>query len=215
MTIVKDGIDVTEQVLRDFGDKPQSSQSLIDSAFAEAMKAYASITEPNNIAMQKAIAAYLRCGEISVVTEEEFVSIYANKTWARSTFHFLEREGIKLTKTPLKPVSRFCPSLAEVIEGAKNAKPKAPQQPVGISFDEWSTSVKDCGHEVQPFSATARQRRLGWDAAMASMNKRESGNHTLEWIASCAQSTAHNTSDVHTLKETLRDIAKKAIEAHT
>jgi hypothetical protein len=41
-------------------------------------------------------------------------------------------------------------------------------------FDEWCASVKDCGHEVHPNSATARQRKLGWDAAMAK--KRESVN---------------------------------------
>lgn len=38
-------------------------------------------------------------------------------------------------------------------------------------FNDWCISVKDCGHEVQPNSATARQRKLGWDAAMAT--KRE------------------------------------------
>ena len=48
------------------------------------------------------------------------------------------------------------------------------EQPVGQSFEEWCVTVKDCGFEVQLGSATAYQRRLGWDAAMASMNKRES-----------------------------------------
>ena len=35
-----------------------------------------------------------------------------------------------------------------------------------VEFDKWCASVKDRGHEVQPNSATARQRKLGWDAAM-------------------------------------------------
>lgn len=49
------------------------------------------------------------------------------------------------------------------------------EQQNGRAFDEWCASVKDCGHEVQPNSATARQRRLGWDAAMAA--KQEKGSH--------------------------------------
>jgi len=38
-----------------------------------------------------------------------------------------------------------------------------------VSFDEWCASVTDCGHTVQPNSATARQRKLGWDAAIAAL----------------------------------------------
>ena len=34
-------------------------------------------------------------------------------------------------------------------------------------FNKWCVSLKDVGHEVQLGSATARQRKLGWDAAMA------------------------------------------------
>lgn len=51
----------------------------------------------------------------------------------------------------------------------------AKEQPVETTFDKWCESVKDCGHMVQPNSATARQRKLGWDAAIESMSKRESG----------------------------------------
>lgn len=48
---------------------------------------------------------------------------------------------------------------------------EAKRSEISIGFDEWCASVKDCGHEVQPNSATSRQRKLGWDAAMAT--KRE------------------------------------------
>lgn len=38
-------------------------------------------------------------------------------------------------------------------------------------FYTWCESVPDCGYIVQPMSATARQRKLGWDAAIAAMGE--------------------------------------------
>lgn len=36
--------------------------------------------------------------ELSILSEDEFVGMWANKTWALSTFKFLEREGLKIVK---------------------------------------------------------------------------------------------------------------------
>jgi len=38
-------------------------------------------------------------------------------------------------------------------------------------FDRWCASVKDCGYEVQPGSATARQRSLGWNARQPEIDR--------------------------------------------
>lgn len=48
------------------------------------------------------------------------------------------------------------------------------QQPTDDeAFYKWCESVRDAGHEVQPNSATAKQRRLGWDAAIAAMTPKQ------------------------------------------
>lgn len=44
------------------------------------------------------------CSEIRLLTEDEFAKIWTNKTWAKSTFKFLEREGLKIMKA-IDPVS--------------------------------------------------------------------------------------------------------------
>jgi hypothetical protein len=90
------------------------------------------------------------------------------------------------------------------------AKAPATEQPDDYRcFDEWCASVKDCGHEVQPNSATARQRRLGWDAAMSL--KRESSNPML---MAALKDAVHFIRNRHNMGRGVREERRRAVLAN-
>jgi hypothetical protein len=100
------------------------------------------------------------------------------KNSAQSNYYQCWRHDIKCSVCGFKsynPILGEPPSVEatpaqlpkEKVSGLLDLKTDKIRIPVNDgTFEQWCESVKDCGHTVQPNSATARQRKLGWDAAM-------------------------------------------------